>query len=240
MPNKFVCARTILIGLSVGLVACSSGSTQSAAEMQKLVELQAHLAKVERAVDVAKAASDIRRLQRTYGYYLDKGLADDLADLFSKDATAQYSKGGVHIGRDNIRRAMHYLGPNNNLIEGRMNTHTQLQGVVHVAPDSKTAKARWRILAMTANYGERASWGEGPYEVEYANEDGVWKIKKLVWYGVVSGALYEGGWTKKRPPVVRKPGSTPQGNAPTTIPDLKFYPDVYLPPYHYKNPVTGK
>ena len=71
-------------------------------------------------------------------------------------------------------------------------------------------------------------------------DGGIWKIKKLVWYAVVSGALYDGGWTKIRPPEPRKPGSIPPGDAPSTIPDLKVYPEVYMPPYHYKNPVTGK
>jgi hypothetical protein len=229
----------LLLGMALAATGCGK---QSAAEpdAQKLAELQTRLAHLKQEIGLARDVSAIKKLQRAYGYYLDKGISDANGDMFARDATAEYSVSGLLIGQDSIRRALHFTGPNNSLVEGRMNTHMQLQGLVNVAPDGQTAKARWRILALTGNYGERASWGEGPYEVEYVKEDGVWKIKKLQWYVTVTGAMYEGGWTKERPPVQRRPGSIPPPDAPSTVPDLKPYPAVYMPPYHYKNPVTGR
>ena len=40
----------------------------------------------------------IKRLQRTYGYYLDKNLWTDLADLFAKDGSIELAQRGVYKG----------------------------------------------------------------------------------------------------------------------------------------------
>ena len=51
-----------------------------------------------------KTCSAIKRLQRTYGYFLDKGMWTDLAEYFTDDAEANYPA-GVYIGKESIRDA---------------------------------------------------------------------------------------------------------------------------------------
>jgi hypothetical protein len=64
--------------------------------------LDALAADIQRAEDV----SAIKRLQRAYGYYLDKGMWEDLGDLFAEDAVANYPA-GVYIGKTSIRRHLY-------------------------------------------------------------------------------------------------------------------------------------
>jgi hypothetical protein len=72
------------------------GNADTAAAIERLA------AEVERAEDL----SAIKRLQRTYGYYLDKGMWTDLAEYFTDDAVANYPA-GVYIGKESIRRHLY-------------------------------------------------------------------------------------------------------------------------------------
>jgi hypothetical protein len=201
---------------------------------------KAQIAALEARADRIKDSNDIKRLQRAYGFYLDKAQYDELADLFAADASVEYANEGVYVGQNRIREYLHRLGNNHiGLTEGQLNNHMLLQPVVHVAPDGLTAKARWRAIIQIGRLKELALWGEGPYEVEYVKENGVWKIKKLHWY-VTFIAPYEGGWVKVTPadaqvsPFVK---DFPPDRPPTE--NYKPFPAAYLPPYHYENPVTG-
>ena len=62
-------------------------------------------AKLERfEIDIVRAEDvrAIKKLQRAYGYYADRGLWNDLADLFAEDAVANYPSGGFD-GNASIR-----------------------------------------------------------------------------------------------------------------------------------------
>jgi hypothetical protein len=113
----------------------------------------------------------------------------------------------------------------------------QLQPKIDVAPDGATAKGRWRAIMQVGQLNKRAQWGEATYENDYVKEGGIWKIKKLHAYFTYYADYYK-GWDKG--------GDPPPGALADLPPDLpstevyKLYPDVYIPPYHYKNPVTGR
>ena len=66
--------------------------------------------------------------------------------------------------------------------EGQLNEHLQVMPVITLAADGKTAKARWRGDCSARRLGGDAYWSEGPYENEYVERNGVWKIKSLHWY----------------------------------------------------------
>src|SRR5207244_2512552 len=142
--------------------------------------------------DRLRDANDVKRLQRIYGYYIDKGMWDDVADLFTSDATAEYANEGVYVGQPKIRSYLRKLGHDQiGLTFGEMHNHLILQPVVHVALDGATAKGRWRTLIQAGQFKQNATWGEGTYEVEYRKESGVWKISQLHWY-VTFMAPYKG------------------------------------------------
>jgi hypothetical protein len=55
----------------------------------------------------------------------------------------------------------------------------QLQTVMTVGPDGKSAKARWRTVIQAGVLHTTVPWGEGACENEYIKENGVWKFKSL-------------------------------------------------------------
>ena len=125
------------------------------------------------------------------------------------------------------------------LAYGMLQNHIQIGGVIHVAEDGLTAKARWRALIMMGNYSKQtADWQEGIYENEYRKEHGVWKISKLV-AAMNVAAKYDKGWGVAPEPMPGVNKNLPP-DAPQSDPNYVEYPNIYVPPYHYANPVTGK
>ena len=129
----------------------------------------------------AEDVTAIKRLQRQYGYYVDKGMWEDVADLYTDDAVANYPA-GTYIGHDSIRKHLYMnvgggqVGENG-LPDNRIYNHMNIQPVVHLEPGGQTAKGRWRAFAMFGSFGGGATWAEGVYEMTYAKVGGVWKIK---------------------------------------------------------------
>jgi hypothetical protein len=161
--------------------------------------------KVDRLEIEVVRAEDVRaikKLQRAYGFYADRGLWDDLANLFADDAVANYPSGGFD-GNASIRAMfIQNLGQGKaGLAEGRIYNHTILQPVVDLAPDGATATGRWRVLGMLGRHGASATWADSLYRFDYVKQNGHWKIKSLVAYAG-SGGGYDQGWVapKPRPP----------------------------------------
>ena len=241
MKNSKKALMAVLVASATLWLAACSETRQADTKESAAASRAAQVAALEARADRIKDSNDIKRLQRAYGFYLDKGQFDEMADLFAADASVEYQNEGVYVGADRIREYLHRLSGNRNgLVEGQINNHMLLQPVVHVADDGLTAKARWRALIQTGQYKQRASWGEGPYEIEYVKDSGVWKIKKLHWYTTFN-APYEEGWARVKP-VDARVGAFVKDFPPDKPPseDYKPFPAAYLPPYHYENPVTGR
>ena len=221
--------------------AASAQSTQDPAA--RVAALRERLAKVETRAARVDDVDKIENLQGSYGYYTDKMLWDEVLDLFTSDATLEIGPSGVYVGKDSIRRYLYSLsGGKQGPIEGVLNDHFQLQPIVTVAADGQAAKARWRLFLITgvSGSGSGGNWGEGTYENEYVKQDGAWKISKLHWYATFV-APYEGGWRN----VSKKPldaYALGRGVAPDRPPSETYesYPGVYVPPFHYPNPVSGQ
>ena len=193
------------------------------------------------------AAEDIRaieKLQRAYGYYVDKGMWEDVAALFTDDAVGNYPA-GVFVGKTSIREHLFVnvgggrIG-DNGLPDGRIYNHMQIQPVVHLDPGGKTAKGRWRALAMFGSFGGGATWAEGVYEIGYAKDHGVWKIRTLDYYSGF-GAPYQTGWVPPQSPRTGPPGGRKLGHPPDRERkmDCDGFPAACLAPFHYENPGTS-
>ncbi len=190
--------------------------------------------KVQRIND----SNDIKRLQRIFGYYFDRGLWDEMKDLFSENATLEYAHDGIYLGKKKIREYFYAFGGNKSgLREGQLNEHFQLMPVITLSDDGMTAKGRWRDLSLQGQYGKKAFWGEGPYENEYVKEEGVWKISKLRWYQTIL-VPYAGGWAKN---VDANQGIYVSRILTPDRPSAKdygYWPETFLPPFHFGNPVA--
>lgn len=205
-------------------------------DLETLVkELRARLVEVS---DI----QEIEQLQRIYGYYLDSGMMQEIVDRFSEDTeSVEVANRGVFLGKEGVRRFFLYA-------QGQaapgwlMGRHMQLQGVTHVAPGGKTAKGRWHCLFMSVtNFGARdmppkACWGYGIYENDYTKVNGKWMFKKLHFNRYIY-TPYEDGWLKT-PDAGAKMYDPVKPDLPPTA--YHPYPEKYVPPFHYKHPLTGK
>ena len=196
----------------------------------------ARLAANRERVERLEAAVAIETLQATYGYYFDKGLWNDAADLFAADGTFEYGQMGVYVGQQRVRRALLLFGPEG-LGRGYLNNHMLLQPIITVAPDGRTATARWQGMVMLSEPGANGVWGIGQYENAYVKDRGTWKISKLHFY-VTALTDYDAGFARS---ALRMDGPSavyPPDRPPTEV--YRAYPSAYIPPFSYVHPVTGK
>jgi outer membrane murein-binding lipoprotein Lpp len=216
------------------LAGCAPGKGPDANLAAELATLKSQVAQLQSQAQAATDWTAVANLQATYGYYVDKMHWDDAADLFAKDATLEIAGRGLFKGQDRIRTYLHALGE---LKYGTLFNHMQLQPVIHIAPDGKSAQARWRAFIQVAHLGKEARWGEATYENAYVKEDGVWKISALHGY-ITYYVEFDKGWNKGGVALPQKLGSL-EPDAPPTV-KYGAFPEVFVPPYHYKNPVSGK
>jgi hypothetical protein len=199
--------------------------------------LEARLAAVSADTQRLEDANNVKKLQRAYGYYIDKGYWSEAADLFADDATLEVGVDGVYVGKARILERLIREGggnPGPGLPYGQFNHHMQLQPVVHIGADGRTAQGRWRELALLGQFQKYAAWGDGIYENEYAKEGTVWKIKKLHYFPNFV-APYKGGWASLKPVTgdwKSDVGKEFSADRPPTV-SYKPFPEVYTPPFHY-------
>ena len=221
------------------VIACTSPQTPEAdtvAIAAAIAELEAAIAAAELEVQRLQDFDDLENLISIYGYYVDKSMHDDVADLFTRDGVVEILGRGVYYGQDRVRQYMHNLSPAGPR-EGSLFNHMPLQPVIHVAPDGRTATIRARLIVMFGLLDASAQWGAGVYENDFIKEEGVWKIDYLHAYQTFY-TLYEDGWAKKSSaifaPYDRLPPDAPQSVA------YNPYPAAFVPPFHYVNPVSGR
>ena len=120
--------------------------------MQKIAALEEQNKILQTQIDRINDIEEIKILQHCYGYYLEHFMGTEFADLFSNDPDAalimfggktQGLKGGSWVGKDTINWSMRYFSDENSPNPEVLHTLTMSTGVVHVAPDGKTAKGRW-------------------------------------------------------------------------------------------------
>jgi hypothetical protein len=207
--------------------------------------LLARVAALEARLSTLEDTEAIQKLTRMYGYYLDKALWRHVLPLFTDDCEVEISALGVYAGREQAEvlfRQVLGKGPamsdDNGLVHGRLFNHLILQGIVHVDDDGRHARGRWRAFVQVAEFGKSAVWGEGPYEMEYRKEDdGRWRIRKLHFFRTYH-TPFDQGWAKAASPK----GGVKDAHPPSRPPSIDYdpYPAVFVPPFHYRNPITGE
>jgi hypothetical protein len=205
---------------------------------------------------------EITNLQHASGYYFDRKMWDDVSELFVDDGTMEIGLQGVYAGRASIRRGLNAFGPAG-LAEGEINDHIQLQTIVTVMPDGRTARARGTDLGMigppspggfgavgpsragvgeagkpnTSSVTRQALWTQSIYENEFVKQGAVWKFKAMHVYPrfIVDAEL---GWAKDAQPAPGPSRAFPPDRAPTE--SYEIYPSFHIAPLHFDHPVTGR
>lgn len=190
------------------------------------------LAALEQRVTHLEDMNQIERLQRTYGYFVDKGQWTQLSELFTDDATLEIGGKGLFLGKSRVLEYMQTAFGPDGAKEGLLANHMQFQSIPDVAADGAHGWIRSRAYVMSGG-----GWGLPLYENAYRKDNGVWRISRLTgpftmyssWDGWAKNAL-NNTWPDKFDP--------PPDLPPTTV--YLTYPAYYIIPFHYPNPVTGK
>ena len=194
------------------------------------------LTRLVQAVTQLEDENAIENLQRAYGFYVDKAMWKECADLFAEHGTLEIGGRGVFVGKARVLQYLTRLAPDG-LTHGKLMNHLQLQPIVTVAPDGKSAQGRWHFLAEIGTWQKSQIWGLGVYENEYVKENGVWKIKALHPYFRMF-TPYADGWAKTAIPLTQPEKDLPPDRPPTVV--YESYPSTFVPPFHYTHPVTGE
>jgi hypothetical protein len=208
-----------------------------AGERSMLAQIATHAipASLVRRIERLEDEQAIEILQRAYGYFVDKALWREAADLFAEDGTLEIGGRGVFVGKARVLEYLEWLAPEG-LTRGRLFEHMQLQPIITLDPAGSSARGRWRFFAQVGIHQELAIWGLGTYENEYVKENGIWKIRVLHAYFRMY-TPYEDGWGRTALPITQPEKDLPPDRPPTSTPAQ--YPSPFVPPFHFRHPVSG-
>src|SRR5689334_9927269 len=191
-------AAPLAWGMAMGIALTSNAHAKSDAD--RLAALNARVQAIAEETAQVEAITKVQRLGRAFGYYVDKGYFGEAADLFTEDGTFQWGADGIYKGKARIRELLTRHGGGSmkeapGLPFGRLNLRMQLQPMVTIAADGRSAQARWREWGLLGQYRKVATWGDAVIEDRYVNDNGVWKIAGRAYY-LNFEAPYQGGWAK--------------------------------------------
>jgi SnoaL-like domain len=236
--------------------------------MTDIAALAARVDKLEHELGIQQDIHQIRRVQYTYGYFIDKSQYDEVVDLFSDDAEVWFL-GGVYKGKAGVRRlylerfrAIFTQGHNGPRY-GWLLDHPQLQMVIDVADDRLSATVRGRSMMQAGTHETaetaisllegataeltrrvRRSWWEGGvYDNRYVRDNGVWKISRIGYFPFWHGT-FEAGWEKIPVDYIPTPSvcypEDPLGPDYILSPQPRLWPATDIVPFPYNHPVTGQ
>src|SRR5258706_13931824 len=123
--------------------------------MNDIAALTARIEKLEHELAIERDTNQIRRVQYTYGYFIDKSQYNEMVDLFANDGEVWFL-GGIYRGKAGVRRLYierfqkQFTQGHNGPRYGWLLDHPQLQMVIDVAPDRRTAQARGPSVMQAA------------------------------------------------------------------------------------------
>ncbi len=207
-------------GLSAALVAAIPGIAR--ARTKRDTNLKARAESLFEEIGILREENKIRLLHQTYENLLDKGMYEEVVDLFTDDSEVIFN-GGVFKGKKNGVNRLYckrfrsgLTGKRIQHVPGILPDIKVKQDMIEVMPDRKSARARFTYsiqvgtpilfesvlvdMARRMGGGIMKWWEGGTYDISYIKDkrDETWKIGRLE-YKVLSKADYRPG----------KPYSTP-------------------------------
>lgn len=151
----------------------------------------------ELAIRIARLGDEdaVRNLQDAYGFYVDRKIWTDVVDLFVPDNSSIEIHDTSGAGKEGIRKVLEQsMGPEN-LAEGMLNEHLQVDMLVDVNEDRETAETRGVEIGMLGDAKKgTAGWEFNVFRNSFVKgNDGVWKIKEMRITPLIV-ANYSTGW----------------------------------------------
>jgi len=208
------------IGAAVSAVLATAVPGFSKPLVEQDADLKDQVDKLSNRLGIHEDTNAIRALHQTYESYLDQGMYEEVVNLFTDDGEVSYN-GGLFIGRERgVRRLYcdHFrAGLSGKKIDpapGFELGPIRLEDIIEVAPDRKSARARFAYsmqvgtpiisdsqlvkMARLQGQGIIKWWEGGIHEVSYVKEGEGWKIKRLE-YRVIAKANYAPGRSYAKP-----------------------------------------
>jgi hypothetical protein len=226
----FSLLRGLMLAIALASLGAAAAPAQDANELQGIEKQLNGLGdRIQRLQDL----TDVEIVQDAYGYYVDKAQWHYLADLFAPDATLEIGGKGVFLGRARVFEYMHVGLGRIGAHDGSLIDHQQFQCLPTINPDGVTAEIRCIAFVMSSG-----GWGHNYYEDKFVKLHGVWQFKKLRGpFNMYSG--YKVGWLDNTILNTTPEKWPPYPDLPPSVLYMTF-PNYYIEPYHYPNPVTGK
>src|SRR5512143_1501511 len=98
-------AAVWMLAIAIVAGACSRHGADP-----QLTPLRAQVAALEQRKTLLEDVNAIERLQGAFGYYLDRGLWDEVANLFADEGTIEIALDGVYVGKRRVREYLYALG----------------------------------------------------------------------------------------------------------------------------------
>ncbi|WP_404713903.1 nuclear transport factor 2 family protein [Sphingomonas sp. MMS24-J13] len=152
-------------------------------------------ANVARRITALIDSDAIANLQNAYGYYVDRKMWGDVADLFEANATYSIDGTPEARGAAAIRAALERADGPAGLRHSELNDHVQIDMLVCVAPDGVHARTRGIDLGMTGRNDGRAYWSLSLFDNRFVKAGGVWQIAAMRLIPRMK-ADYATGWGK--------------------------------------------
>ena len=148
----------------------------------ELKALREDVERLTRQVGLLEDANAVRCVQHAYGYYMDKGLYQEVVELFADDGEVRFM-GGIFRGKATgvarlyiSRFRTTFTHGRNGPVFGLLLDHMQLQDIVDVAADGRSARGRFRALLQGG-----ADW-------QFDRPDGVTELEALYLLRTQDGA----------------------------------------------------
>ena len=190
------------------------------------------LAEIERRLTRVEDIEAIKQLKARYCEICDDAHDPDrITSVFAEDGIWESADFGVAKGHAEIRKLFQKF---QQLIE--FSQHNVMNPIIEVSGDRATGE--WYFMGpFTFREGNQTRWLALQYKDDYVKRNGQWKYQGLNGYQTFYTS-YEAGWGKQSNPLMNYfPGYPP--DLPHSI-EYEPYPAVFVPPFHYKNPVSGR
>ena len=149
------------------------------------------LGELKAALDELRDIEALKTLKARYCHLVDAGRWDELAELWTEDASCDYGFFGRYAGRDAI---MNEFFRELVASASSFNAHMVHNPLIEVRGDS--ASGTWYLTAQTTiQPANQAVWVMGIYRDEFQRIDGSWKISSLE-FEFRYYTPYEDGWAK--------------------------------------------
>jgi hypothetical protein len=209
---------------------------------------------LQRQIQVLHDENAIQKLETAYAYYLEHLMVNEIADCWADGGALEWVGLGIFRGKPAIKKLWETV--KQHFAERGETRHMgpRISPFVTVAPDGKTANARWYVAGSMLGAAMLC-------ENTYVNEDGVWKINLMSVGGfpmdpammaavTATSALgpdAAGAAAADLAPMTPEEeekgtqeymGYYPFSERLTRTPRQEFAP--YLRPFSFRHPVTGR